>query len=289
MKKVLSVLLATIMLFAVIPTTAFAGSILDVEIPAPAIIASADRTSVDVGDIVTVTVEVPVDSNLVDLTYVLNYDTAYFRMIEDSASLNGVFSTEMSNDQIEGEFKYSGTTGTPVTEAGTLFTIQFVILQTGGRITFGIKEARVLSGNRVVNVTATSILASTMLITFRAASEASKNYFDIQTPSTTTIDYNDGIILHVVAKKIPPFGAYYYRWSANNDNFKLTPSELGTSCEIVSVRNGDTVITVELVNAFGEVIDSETITMTSKAGFFDMIVWFFEFLIYGQDQVILPL
>ncbi len=279
MKKVLSVLLVALMLLATIPSTVFAGSILDeIDIPAPAIIATADRTSVDVGDIVTVTVEVPADSNLVDLTYTLTYDTAYFRMIEDSATINGVFSSEMINGQIAGEFKYSGTTGTPVTEAGTLFTIQFVIVQTGGRILFTVNNARVLSTNGVINVTATSLLASTKLITFRAASEASKNYFDIMTPVTTTVSYKESTTLFVEQKKLPPLGAYYYRWSADNDNFTLSPSELGMSCELTSVKNGDTTITVELVNALGEVIDSESIVMTSKAGFFDILTWFFEYI-----------
>lgn len=283
MKKILSVLLVAVMLLAMIPSTAFAAPIPEINIPAPAITATADRTSVEVGDIITVTVEVPDNSNLVDFTYVLRYDTAYFEMIEGSAELNGVFSSEMSNDQIAGEFKYSGTTGTPVTEADTLFTVQFAILQTGGRITFGVDKARVSSEGRILNVTATCLLASTKIITFRAASEASKNYFDITTPSTTTIKYMDGIVLHVEAKKILPLGSYF-RWSADNNNFKMTPSELGTSCEIVSAKNGDTVITVELVSALGEVIDSETITMTSKAGFFDIIVGFFTYLIYGQNQ-----
>ena len=285
MKKVLSILLVALMLIATIPSTVFAAPVLDIDVPAPAITATADRTSVEIGDIITITVAVPNDSNLVDLSYVLRYNTSYFQLIEDSAKLNGVFPNEMSNDQIAGEFKYSGTTGTPITEAGTLFTIQFAVLQTGGRITFTVDKARVLSESGIINVTATSLLASTKIITFRAASEASKNYFDIATPSTTTIKYMDGIVLHVEAKKILPLGSYF-RWSADNSNFKMTPSELGTSCEIVSARNGDTVITVELVSALGEVIDSETITMTSKAGFFDIIVGFFTYLIYGQNQML---
>ena len=276
MKKVLSVFLSVLMILEIIPTAAFAGSVLDIDIPAPAIIATADRTSVDIGDIVTVTVEVPVDSNLVDLTYVLNYDTAYFRMIDNSVSLNGVFASEICNEQIAGEFKYVGTSGTPVTKASKLFTIQFVILQTGGRITFNIKEARVQSSGRVVSVTASTILASTKLITFRAASEASKNYFDIITPASTTVSYKESTTLLIEQKKLPPLGAFYYRWSSSNENFTLKQSELGLSCEITSVKNGDSVITVELVNALGEVVDSESITMTSKAGFFDIIIWFFK-------------
>ncbi len=286
MKKVLSVLVAAIVLLTTITTTVFAAPIPEINIPAPAITATADRTSVEVGDIVTITVKVPADSNLVDLAYVLRYNTSYFQLIEGSVKLNGVFPSEMSNDQIAGEFKYSGTTGTPITDDDVLFTIQFAILQTGGRLAFEIDKARVSSEGRVINVTATSILASTKIITFRAASEASRNYFDITTPSTTTIKYNDGIILHVAAKKILPLGSYF-RWSANNNNFKMTPSELGTSCEIISAKNGETVITVELVSALGEVIDSETITMTSKAGLFDVIGGFFRSL-FGKTEI-LPL
>ena len=287
MKKVFSVLLAVIMLFTMMPTV-FAASIFDeVDIPAPAITATADTTSVNVYDIVTITVELPADSNLVDLSYVIRYNTAYFQLIENSAELNGVFSSEISNDQILGEFRYTGTTGTPITKAGKLFTLQFAVLQTGGRLTFEVDKARVSYKGSIVNVTATSLLASTKIITFKAASEASKNYFDISTPSTTTIKYNDGIVLHLTLKKIPPLGSHF-RWSANNNNFKMTPSELGTSCEIISAKNGTTEITVELVSILGEVIDSETITMTSKAGIFDIIASFFRKLIYGENQI-LPL
>ena len=86
MKKILSVLLVAVMLLAMIPSTAFAAPIPEINIPAPAITATADRTSVEVGDIITVTVEVPDNSNLVDFTYVLRYDTAYF-----AVQLSGLF------------------------------------------------------------------------------------------------------------------------------------------------------------------------------------------------------
>lgn len=284
MKKILSVLLATILLLTAITTTVFAAPSVDIDIPAPAITATADTTSVIDGDIVTITVKVPADSNLIDLSYVIRYNTSYFQLMEGSATLNGVFSSEMSNDQIAGEFKYSGTSGTPITDEEVLFTIQFAILQTGGRLTFEVDKARISSNGRILNVTATSLLASTKVITFKAATEASRNYFDITTPSTTTIKYNDGIVLHVTAKRLLPLGSYF-RWSANNDNFKMTPSELGTSCEIISAKNGPTEITVELVSALGEVIDSETITITSKAGLFDIIAGFFRSL-FGKTEIL---
>ena len=284
MKKLLSVLLATLMLLTALSTAVFAASGTGINIPTPKITAAADRTSVEIGDIVTITVSIPEDTNLVDLDYTINFDTAYFQLIQGSAELYNAFSTEMLNDQISGEFKYIGTSGSAITDGATLFTVQFAILQTGGRLLFEIDEARVLSEGKVVNVTASSILASTKAISFKAASVASKNYFDIATPLTTTVSYKESTTLFIEQKRVPPLGAYYYRWSANNDNFTLNQSELGLSCQLTSVKNGDTTITVELVNALGEVVDSESIVMTSKAGLFDIISWFFEYIFLSLFQ-----
>ncbi len=277
MKKVLSVFLAALMIFAMIPT-AFAAS-------APAITATADKTTVKVNDVVTVTVKLPANSNLVSLQYTIKYDSTYFKLVDNSMSLGGRFSYEASNINVNGEVRYIGATGEKVSNpAGTLFTVQFKILKTGGKLTFNVGEAYVNTNGDDVDVTSGCASASTKSITFKAATSTPTDYFVITEPSTKKISHKSGIVLHVNQKKTPPANAKY-QWSASNSNFKMEVSADGKSCTIISDANGDTTFTVKLVSAAGTVLDTETVTMTSKAGLFDKIISFFRSL-FGGNKVL---
>ena len=277
MKKVLSVFLAALMIFAMIPTV-FAAS-------APTITATADKTTVKVGDTVKVTVKLPANSNLVSLQYTIKYDSTYFKLVDNSMSLGGCFSYEASNVNVNGEIRYIGATGEKVSNAaGTLFTVQFKILKTGGKLTFNVGEAYVNTNGDDVDVTAACASGSTKSITFKAATTTPTDYFVITEPSTKKISHKSGIVLHVNQKKTPPANAKY-QWSASNSNFKMEVSADGKSCTIISDANGDTTFTVKLVSAAGTVLDTETVTMTSKAGFFDKIISFFRSL-FGGNKVL---
>lgn len=277
MKKILSVLIVAVLLFAMIPTTVFAAS-------APAITASADKTSVKVGDTVKVTVKLPANSNLVSFQYTLKYSTSYFQLVKDSLALGGSFSYEASNTNVAGQVRYIGATGSKVSNAAsTLFTVEFKVLKTGGQITFNIDEAYVDSNGKDTNVTSACASASTKSITFKAASVTPTDYFTIKEPSTKTINHKCGIVLHVNQKSTIPSNAKY-EWTASNSNFKMETSADGKSCTIVSNKNGNTTFTVTLKSASGAVLDTETITMKSKAGFFDKIISFFRG-IFGGNKV----
>ncbi len=275
MKKLLSVLLVAIMLLAMIPSAVFAAN-------APVISATADKSSVKVGDIVKVTVSIPDNSDLVSFQYKLKYSTSYFQLVDNSLTLGKCFSYEASNTNVAGEVRYIGATGTKVTKAGTLFTVQFKVLKTGGKITFNIQEAYVNSNGEDTDVTSACASASTKSISFKSATPT--DYFTIQEPSTKSISYKSGIILHVNQTNRIPAAAKYV-WSASNDNFKMETSADNKSCTIVSDKNGDTTFTVKLVSVSGDVLDTETITMTSKVGFFDKIIAFFR-SIFGGNKVL---
>ena len=273
MKKVLSILLVALMILTIIPSTVFAAT-------APAINASASKTAVKVGDIVTVTVKIPANSKLVSLDYRLKYDSSYFQVVSGSEKTNNVFSIEETRTNIAGEFRYMGATSANVTAAGTLFTVNFKVLKTGGRITCDIPEAYVLSGNEDINVTSACASNSTKSISFTASSTV--DYLDIKKPSTTTIKYKNGIILHAEVKTTIPSNAKL-QWSCNNKNFKVEQSADGKSCTIISSASGESVITLNLVNSSGTVLDSAQVTMTSKAGFFDKIIAFFRMIFGGAE------
>ena len=92
MKKVLSVLLAALMIFVMMPTV-FAAS-------TPVITTTVDKTNINAGDIVTVTVKVSADSHLCTLAYDLYYNTSEFELVEGSQSLKGEFDLENAKNNV---------------------------------------------------------------------------------------------------------------------------------------------------------------------------------------------
>ncbi|MBR0360592.1 MAG: leucine-rich repeat domain-containing protein, partial [Clostridia bacterium] len=95
----------------------------------------------------------------------------------------------------------------------------------------------------------------------------------VETPTVSTINYGDSIVLHVDPSKIPEGG--YVEWYPSNGNFGYSVSADGTTCKITSSTSGDTTFTALIYDAEGNIVSADTQTMTSKAGFFDKIIAFF--------------
>ena len=104
--------------------------------------------------------------------------------------------------------------------------------------------------------------------------------FSIQEPSRTTIRHKDGIKLHANVEGTAPAGSYV-EWTASNGKFKTEEINDGNSLKIVSDSNGKTTFTATLYSADGEALATDSIEMTSKAGFFDKIGSFFRSLFGG--------
>lgn len=274
MKKILSVFLAALMLFAIVPT-AFAAS-------TPVITTSVDKTTVAAGDIVTVTAKVSASSKLCALTYEINYDTSAFQVVSNSGSCKGVFGTESYNDATAGTVKYLGASAQSISNTSqNIFSIQFKALKSGGTISAKVTEAYVQNGVDEDDVT--SAVNSSSAKTFTFAASSSSYYISIRTPSQTKIRYKDGIVLHADANRTLPSGSYI-KWTTSNSNFKTTVSSDGKSFTIVSDSNGTTEITATLYSSSNVKLDTVTIEMTSKAGFFDKIGGFFRSL-FGSTKV----
>ncbi len=105
----------------------------------------------------------------------------------------------------------------------------------------------------------------------------------VTTPSQTTINYGDSIVLHVDADRIPEGG--YVKWSASNDNFRISASEDGTTCTITSAVSGSTVITATIFDADDNAVSKDEQEMTSKAGFWQKLISFFKNL-FGSSRII---
>ncbi len=104
--------------------------------------------------------------------------------------------------------------------------------------------------------------------------EAYDGVLKIRKPSITTIKYGDAIILHADLSKPLPKGAYI-KWTADNGNFSYTASKDGSTCQITPSKTGNTTFTATVYDSSGNEIQSDTQTMTSKAGFFQKIGAFF--------------
>lgn len=112
------------------------------------------------------------------------------------------------------------------------------------------------------------------------------NYNDvlsIQPPSTTTIRYNDGIVLHANLEGDIPDGCTLV-WGTNNSNFSTSQSANGDSMKIISKSKGYTTFTLKLVDAEGYTLAEDSIEMYSKAGLFDKIGGFFRGL-FGLTKI----
>lgn len=96
----------------------------------------------------------------------------------------------------------------------------------------------------------------------------------IRKPSITTIKYGDAIILHADLSEPLPEGTYI-KWTADNGNFSYTASKDGSTCQITPSKTGNTTFTATVYDSGGNEIQSDSQTMTSKAGFFQKIGAFF--------------
>ena len=270
MKKVLSILLAALMIFTMVPAV-FAAT--------PTITTTVNKTSVVAGDVVTLTAKVSANSKLCALTYEINYDTSAFEIVSNSGSCKGVFQTEVFNPET-GRVRYLGSSLNAISNTSqTIFTIQFRALKSNGTISVKVTEAYTVSGSTgETNVTSAVNSASAKTFTFTS------DYLSMRTPSRTSIRYKDGIVLHADASKALPSGSKIV-WTSSNGNFKTSASgDKGEHLTIISNSNGSTVFTATLYSSSGAKLDSVTIEMTSKAGFFDKIGGFFRGL-FGTTKI----
>lgn len=261
MKKILSLILVAIMLLSIVPT-AFAAS-------TPAITVTADKASVAPGTVVTFTVSVSANSKIVALTHVITYNTSEFEYVADSAVSTDANMGPQINANTAGRIIYAAATSGVIGDSKhSIYTFKLKAKKQTGTVSASVTEAYVNTTGKDTDVTSAVNAASTKKISFSAQND----YFDIRKPSITTIRCKDSIVLHADAKKTLPSGSKIV-WSTNNNKFKTSAN--GNNFTITSESNGNTVITATLYSSSGSVLESETIEMTSKAGFFDKIGGFF--------------
>lgn len=135
MKKIVSVVIALIIVCSVCFTAVFAAS------NTAALTAKSNVSKANVGDTVKVTVDLSANSDLGALTFYLKYDSSCYEYVKGSLKAGGLFAMEEINDKTAGSLKYTAMTGTSVTAAGTLITAEFKVLKTNSAFSVLVDEA----------------------------------------------------------------------------------------------------------------------------------------------------
>lgn len=131
MKKLLSCLFAVaILVINVIPC--FAAN--------PTLSISSNDYTVGIGDEITVSVSLSSGSNLGTLTFNVNYNTSQFEYIAGSAS-TGLFEIGDCNVASGGTVSFVCASSGVVTGSGTVASMRFRVLTTGGKISVSVVDA----------------------------------------------------------------------------------------------------------------------------------------------------
>lgn len=142
MKKALSLLLIiTIICSCFIPS--FAANAVTLSL-------SADKTSANVGDIITVYVKISKDSALSSLDFYLNYDSSAFTYVSGSATASSHFVASV-NDGVSGKVKFSGASIDVVNSAGTILTAKFKVTKVGGSLSVSVNVAADGDNNKITS------------------------------------------------------------------------------------------------------------------------------------------
>lgn len=112
----------------------------------------------------------------------------------------------------------------------------------------------------------------------------------IKTPSTTTINYGDTLVLHADIANIP--NGAKIEWSVYGDGVSISPSDDGKTCAVTSKKSREFTVSMKLVDDNGTVVKNlageelvSTQKLSSKAGFFQKIISFLKNL-FGMNRVI---
>ena len=138
------------MIFTMVPFTAVEADAADI----PVVSLKSSSDSVDVGDVITLTIATTPNSKIISFGANIIYNSEYFQVIPDSETYApGLFGDMNANieDVVKVAFVIgSGTVGDDVTD---LFTIDFKVLKANGTFDLEINEVYVLEGTVYKKVT----------------------------------------------------------------------------------------------------------------------------------------
>lgn len=206
MKKLISIVMAILLVCSVCLTAVFAAT------TSATLTAKAGAAKANVGDTVTVTVDLSANSNLGTLTFNLKYDASAFEYVAGSLTAGGLFSMEEINDKTAGSLRYTAITGNAVTSAGTLVTAKFKVLKTNAAFSIDVEEAYDGNDNDV-----TASLASRATGVTIACAHGNTEWKTTTTPTHTATGTKSLVCTACQAviktESIPALGHTYGAWA----------------------------------------------------------------------------
>ncbi len=129
-------------------------------------------------------------------------------------------------------------------------------------------------------------------LTFIAVYERVINGFEIKQPSTTAVNYGDTLVISANLNGAELPEGWTVKWTIEGDGFNMATEDNGTTCKLTSVAKGNATVKATLIDENGNVaIDesgnemSDSIQITSKAGFFQKLISFFKNL-FGVSRIV---
>lgn len=165
--KIISVALTLVMMMSIIPASSLQVS----AATTPEFTLSPSCAAAEVGDIVSVDVNVSANSKLCGLIIDLVYDADAYEVVEMTSEYE--FNGETMNPSYsKNSVRFVGTATTYISDEVTkLFTVRFRILDNCAKMYMIFKEAYVIDGEDEVNVTLESNISSRSLVIHKAGDE----------------------------------------------------------------------------------------------------------------------
>ena len=105
------------------------------------LIVKSDTDTAKAGDVVTVSVELPKNADVVTLAFKIKYNTNEFEYVKDTMKTNDVYSYEQINDNKNGELLYSVFSSSDTLEEKIVVEVQLKVLKANSAIEIEIIEA----------------------------------------------------------------------------------------------------------------------------------------------------
>ena len=134
MKKVISILLVFVL------ACLCAAPALAVTDTTAALTLSADKTTVSVNEIVTITVSVSENSKLGALEFSVDFDRSAFQYVDGSYTQDSLWASMVNPNHANGLY-YSAATASFITQGGTLVTFRLRALKPGSELTLSVIQA----------------------------------------------------------------------------------------------------------------------------------------------------
>lgn len=194
MKKIVSILtvLALVCLCAV---PAFAVN------TTAALTLSADKTTANAGDIITVTVSVSENSNLGTLQFNVEFDKTAYTPVENSETTPIAALTPAVNLDYATGVRYAGATAGAITEGGALLTFQLRVVKPGSALSLNIglaSDGTTLDGEDVTD----QVIANSKTTSVTIACGHATQLSEITKYPTCTEAGNENIICTVCGKVV---------------------------------------------------------------------------------------